>query len=77
MGLLKLLFGKKEKPKRTVSYHKKFHLRGINYECKKDKDMKRQEILQTVWLDSKTKVHLERFIYKKSQHIWLYLIGMV
>ena len=63
MGILGVLIGKKA-PVRTKSYHKKFHLRGINFECKKDKNMQRQEVLQSVFLNRNTRVHLERYLYK-------------
>lgn len=53
--------------KRVVSYHRKFNLRGVKFECKKDPDMHRQEAMSALSFNlAKAKIHLERYMYKKE-----------
>lgn len=45
-----------------MGYHKQFHLRGINYESRKDPSMSRQELIEST--RSKDKLMLEEYDYK-------------
>lgn len=45
-----------------MGYHKQFHLRGINYESRKDPSMSRQELIEST--RSKDELILEEYDYK-------------
>lgn len=51
----------KTKSTPKISYHKMFNVAGVTYNCKLDKNMKRQKLLE--YCKKKDKIHLKQYEY--------------